>query len=120
MLPGLNPKKMQAMMKQLGMKTEDINAEEVIIKKTDKTEIKISNPQVTKINMQGQETFQIAGDIEENESEKGFSIEDIEMIIEKTGKSKEEVRESLQKTKDIAETILELSKSKSPCVLPHN
>ena len=31
------------------------------------------------------------------------------MIIEKTGKSEAEVRESLEKTGDIAETIMELS-----------
>jgi len=106
MLPGLNPKKMEAVMKQMGIAQENINASRVIIEKTDNTKIIIENPSVTKIKMQGQETFQIAGDINE---EQGISEEDIQTIIEKTSVSKEKARESLEKTGDLAESILELS-----------
>ena len=115
MIPGLNPKKMQAMMKQLGIKQEEIDATRVIIEKED-GKIIIDNPSVLKVNMQGQETFQISGDIseeeggEEAEEEAENNEKDIEMIMEKTGKSKEEVALALEKNEgDIASTILELS-----------
>ena len=114
MFGGINPAKMQAMMKQMGIKQEEIDSSKVIIEKTDGGKIIINNPNVVKINMQGQESFQITGESslgktsEKNEDE-GFSNEDVEMIMEKTGKSKDEVIDSLQKTNDIAETIIELS-----------
>lgn len=121
MIPGLNPKKMQAMMKQLGIKQDEIDASRVIIEKTDNQgKIVIENPSVTKINMQGTETFQISGDIreetaeecEESEEENKEDLEqDIQTIIEKTGKTnKEEIALILEKNQgDIAKTILELS-----------
>jgi len=109
MFPGINPKKMQAMMKQMGISQQEIPASRVIIEKTDNTKTIISNPSVTKIIMQGQETFQITGDIQEQTAEIGVSEEDIKTIIEKTGCSKEKAKQALEKTKDLAEAILELS-----------
>ena len=105
MFPGINPKKMQAMMKQLGIKQENIEAERVIIEKTD-GKIIIENPQIAKVEMQGQETFQISGDISEQESESADLEKDIQTIMEKTGKPKEEVALTLEKNNgDIAATI---------------
>ena len=108
MFGGINPKKMQQMMSKMGISQENIDAKRVIIEKDDKNII-IENPQVTKINMQGQETFQIAGDISEQAEEPGVSEDDIKTITEKTNCSKEQARESLEKTDDLAESILELS-----------
>ncbi|MFA5020020.1 MAG: nascent polypeptide-associated complex protein [Candidatus Pacearchaeota archaeon] len=110
MMPGINPAKMKQMMKQMGISQEEIDALRVIIEKSD-GKIIIENPSVVKINMSGNESFQISGDISEESGagEEGFSDEDIELIINKTGKSKDEVIESLAKTGDIAETIMELS-----------
>lgn len=121
MFGGLNPAKMQAVMKQMGIKQEEIDSSRVTIDKKDGSKIVIENPNVVKVNMQGQESFQITGDVkgeagekseedEDEDKDEGFSMEDIEMIVEKTGKAKDEVIESLQKTNDIAETIMELSK----------
>jgi len=107
MFPGINPKKMQAVMKQMGISQEEINASRVIIEKPD-GKIIIENPSVTKVKMQGQETFQIVGEIHE-ESEPTISEEDIKTIMEKTGVSEETARETLEKTGDLAESILELS-----------
>jgi len=109
MFSGLNPKKMQAMMKQMGISQEEISASRVIIEKTDNKKLIIENPSVTKIKMQGQETFQIAGDISEETGEIGILEEDINTIVEKTGVSKEKAKETLEKTDDLAEAILELS-----------
>lgn len=104
----MNPKKMQGMMKKMGISQEEIDASKVIIEKNDGSKLVIEDPSVTKINMQGQETFQIAGEISEEEGEK-FSQEDIQTVVEKTGVSEEKAREALEETEDLAEAILKLS-----------
>ena len=104
----INPKMMEKAMKQMGIKSEEILAEEVIIKTPEK-EIIIKNPQVTKINMGGQESFQIAGEISERTSEK-FSQDDIKMIMEQTGATEQEAEKALEETGDIAEAIIKLKK----------
>jgi len=109
MLPGLNPKKMQAVMKQMGIAQEDISALRVVIEKTDDSKIIIENPSVTKIKMQGQESFQITGDIHEELGEVKISEEDIKTIMEKTNCTEEQAKVTLEKTGDLAEAILELS-----------
>jgi len=110
MFPGVNPKQMQAVMKQMGISQTEIDASKVIIEKTDNSRIIIENPSVQKIKMQGQETFQIAGDILEESPKEEISEEDIKTIVEKTGVSKKKAKEALEKNNgDLAETILELS-----------
>lgn len=104
----LDPKRMQALMKQMGMSQENIDALRVVIEKED-GKIIINNPSVARVKMQGQESFQITGDVEEVNSEEMISKEDIKTVIEKTGCSEEEARETLEETKDLAETILKLS-----------
>lgn len=110
MFPNLNPKKMQAVMKQMGISQDEISASRVVIEKTDDSKIIIENPSVTKVKMQGQESFQISGEISEQGAEVGISKEDVQTVVEKTGKSEEEAKESLEKTGDLAESILELSR----------
>jgi len=105
-LGGLNPKKMQGMLKQMGISQEEIEADRVIIEKPEGNII-ISNPSIQKIKMQGQESFQISGEISQSEPE--ITEEDIKLVAEKTDKSEEEARKALEETKDIAEAILKLS-----------
>jgi len=105
-LGGMNPKKMQAMMKQLGIKQEEIDAKRVVIER-DSGNIVIENPSISKVEMQGNETWQISGDVREEEV--GISEEDIKLVAEKTGKSKEDAKKTLEETEDIAEAILKLS-----------
>ena len=62
MFPGLDPKKMQAVMKQMGIAQQEIDTSKVIIEKSDGGKIIIQPASVTKIKMQGQESFQITGD----------------------------------------------------------
>jgi len=108
MFGGINPKQMQGMMKKMGISQQEVNASRVIIECEDKNII-IENPSVLRVKMQGNESFQISGDISEEESSP-FSEEDIEMVIEKTEKSREEVIKALEKSNgDIAEAIMELS-----------
>lgn len=108
MMPGINPKQMQAVMKQMGISQQEIDAERVVIEKKDGNKIIIDNPSVTKIKMSGQESFQITGEIREEEG-KGFSEEDIKVVVEKTGCSKQEAIKALEETGDLAEAILNLS-----------
>ena len=105
----MDPKKMQQMMKQMGIAQENINASRVIIEKND-GKIVIENPSIVKIKVQGQESFQISGDVKEESEIEEISEQDIETVIEKTGANEEEAKKTLEKTGDLAQTILELSK----------
>jgi len=106
MMPNIDPTKMKSMMKQMGISQQEISAKRVIIER-DEENIIIENPSVTKITMQGNDSWQISGD-EVYESVK-VSDEDVKLVMEKTGADEEKVRETLEKTNDIADAIIELS-----------
>lgn len=106
-LGGIDPRKMQQMMKQMGINQEDIDAQRVIIEKTD-GRIIIENPSVQKIKMQGQESWQITGEAREEE-DGSIKEEDIKLVMEKTGKTKSEAIGALEETGDIAGAIIKLS-----------
>jgi len=109
MFPKLNPKDMEKMMKKMGIKQENIDATEVIIKCPDK-DLVIKNPQVSKVNAMGQETLQIIGDIEEVIAKK-FTDEDVKTVSEQAKVSKDKAREALEKNDgDLAAAILSLKK----------
>ena len=109
-LGGLNPKKMQGMMKQLGIDQEEIGVSRVIMEKKEGGRIVIEEPSVVKITMKGQNSYQISGEEAEESAEEGISEEDVKLVMEKTGKQEGEVRKVLEETKDIAEAIVKLSK----------
>ena len=105
----VNPKQMQQAMKQMGIKQEEIDASKVTIEKNDGSKIIIDNPSVQKIIMQGNESFQISGEVSEESSEL-FSEDDVKAVIEKTGCTKEQAIKVLESTNgDLAEAIMELS-----------
>ena len=56
MIPAINPKQMQAMMKKMGISQTPIHANKVIFE-TNEGNLVINNPDVLKVMMQGQETF---------------------------------------------------------------
>ena len=106
MFPGLNPRDLQKAMKKLGVKQEEIDAVEVIIKTKDKNLI-IRNPEVLKVDMMGQETIQITGNIEEEEIEK-FNDDDVKTVMQQAGCSREEAINALESEGDIAGAIIKL------------
>jgi nascent polypeptide-associated complex subunit alpha len=107
MFGGLDPKKMQTMMKQMGISQEEIDASKVIIECSDKN-IVINNPSVIKIKMQGQESFQITGDVSKEIKEENTE-EDIKIIMEKTGVSEDIARSALEKAEgNLTEALIEL------------
>jgi alpha-NAC-related protein len=106
MFPTLDPKKMEKMLKKLGIETEPIYATEVLIK-TPSGEIRITNPRVIKTTMKGQVIFQISGSVEEAVSE-----EDIKLVMEQSGcRDRSLVEKTLKETQgDVVEAIMRLKK----------
>ena len=102
----MNPRQMQKMMNKMGMKQEEIPASEVIIKGP--KEIIIKNPHVVKVNVMGQETYQITGEASEGS---GISKDDVMTVSVQAGVSEEDALKALEKTKgDLAEAIIDLQK----------
>jgi len=114
MIPGgrMDPRQMRRMMKRLGIKTEDIKDVQEIIIRTPTKEYIFKNAEVTAMTVQGQKSFQIVGEPEIREiSETGPVIpeEDVELVAEKAGVSKEEARKALEECDgEPAEAIIKL------------
>jgi nascent polypeptide-associated complex subunit alpha len=111
MIPGMNPRQMQDAMRKMGIQQVPVDAEEVIIRTKDK-DIIISNPDVVKVNMMGQQTWQITGQATEHSRKITYvpAAEDIQTVVEQAGVSKEQAIKALEETNgDIAEAILKLS-----------
>jgi len=127
MFPGMNPAKIQGMMKKMGISQTPLNVNRVIFEMEDGNLV-IDEPSVMRVMMQGQETYQVSGEAksprddsskddpvgpsgEPEETEEKFSEEDVAMVVEKTGKSEEEVKNFLDENDgDIALAIVELKK----------
>lgn len=112
MLPGMggmDPKAMARAMQQMGIKTEEIPAQRVIIER-DGSQIIIENPQITKIVMSGQASFQIAGRVVEKTA---LSDEDVKMVAQSAGVDEQKARAALEEASgDIAEAIMKLGEKK--------
>jgi nascent polypeptide-associated complex subunit alpha len=112
---GMNPRKMKQMMKQMGIDVSELDAEEVVIRTADE-ELVFSDAQVTRMDAQGQQTYQIVGDPEtrargaggggaggeaeadESASEGGAEIpdSDVKIVAQRAGVGKDEAREALE------------------------
>jgi nascent polypeptide-associated complex subunit alpha len=129
---GMNPRKMKQMMKQMGIDVEEIDAERVVIETAD-GDLVFDGAQVTKMDAQGQETYQIVGSpdevddagvggaaavegddavaIEEADDDGPTEIpdEDVRTVAERAGVSKSEARAALEDADgDLAAAILDL------------
>lgn len=103
------------MMKQMGIDQDEVDANRVIIER-DEGNIVIDNPSIVKIMMQGQENYQISGDVsvqEANSSEEDEDSkfdEDVKTLMEKCNCLEEEAKMALEKANgDLTEAMLELS-----------
>ncbi|MFD1563676.1 nascent polypeptide-associated complex protein [Haloarchaeobius amylolyticus] len=106
---GLNPRKMEQMMKQMGIDVEDIDAEEVIIR-TAEHDLVFNDAEVTKMDARGQETYQVIGSPEkveagsagsgEADDDAGSSIpdDDVELVAMRADVGEDEAREALEAT----------------------
>ena len=66
----MNPRKMKQMMEQMGIDVEEIDAEEVVIRTGDE-ELVFDDAEVTRMDAQGQQTYQVLGDPESRERGSG-------------------------------------------------
>lgn len=117
MLPGagMNPKQlkqMQRAMKQMGMDNKDIKGVTEVVIKFKNKEILIKSPKVNLMDFMGQQTYQVTGKVTERKIEAELVIpeDDVELVSNQTGVSKEKALETLKETEgDLAEAILRLS-----------
>ena len=113
MFPGMNmnPAMMKQAMKKMGVQQLELDAVEVIIKTKDK-ELVFPTPSVTKINMMGQESFQITGEF--HERARGASVveisdDDVKTVAQQANVSEKDARDALKKANgDIAAAIMAL------------
>jgi len=105
MLP-MNDRQMRMMMKKMGIQMREIKAERVIIETAEK-EYVFRNPAVTVMDMKGEKTYQIVGDVTVQPK---LNEEDVTLVMEQTGKGREEAERALKDAGgDIAQAILNLT-----------
>jgi len=106
-LGNMNPKQMQKIMRQFGIKNEEIAAKKVVFELEDGRTLVIDEPNVTAIDMKGQKTYTVMG--EAREEKKGIPAEDIEMVAKQANVDKKKAEAALKKAEgDIATAIVEL------------
>lgn len=106
--PGMDPRKMQKMMKQMGIDSKEIAASRVIIE-TEKGSYVVENPEVVQITMQGKKSFQISGNVSFSEQASG---DDLKLIIEQTGCSSETAEKALKENNgDLASAIMSIKEN---------
>ena len=110
MFPGMNPKQMKMAMKKMGIQQIEIEASQVIIR-TPEHNLIFEQPAVSKINMMGQETYQIVGSpkLESRDSSPEISEEDIKTVMEQANCDEDTAKKAIHEAKgDLAEAILKL------------
>ena len=102
----IDPRQLQRMMKQMGINTEEIDADRVIIEQSDKVMI-LKNPKVVKIDAKGDISFQItASEIETKES---IPNEDVELVAKQANVDAAAAKKALEESDgDVAEAIMKL------------
>ncbi|WP_457753309.1 nascent polypeptide-associated complex protein [Thermococcus sp.] len=107
-MKGMNPKQMKRMMKQLGIKMEELEGVKEVVIRFENKEIIIREPVVTAIVAMGEKSYQIVGR-EEVREVVNIPEEDIKLVMEQTGVDYETAKKALEETKgDLAEAILKL------------
>lgn len=112
----IDSRRARRMMRQLGMKMEEVPDVERVILQGREREIVVEDPAVTVIDMQGQKIFQVAGSrITERALEKEVEIpeEDVQLVAQQAGVSPERARAALKEAEgDLAKAILMLTATK--------
>ncbi|MFB6129675.1 MAG: nascent polypeptide-associated complex protein [Salinigranum sp.] len=110
---GMNPRKLQQMMKQMGIEVDELDAEEVVIRTADE-ELVFTDPEVTRMDAQGQQTYQVVGEPQardrgaaeveaaegaEEAADSGAAAipdSDVGIVAERAGVPAEKAREALE------------------------
>ncbi|MEM4598693.1 MAG: nascent polypeptide-associated complex protein [Candidatus Diapherotrites archaeon] len=106
---GMSPSQMRRLMKDISM--QELNAKKVIIE-LDGKRIVIENPKITAMQIQGQKTYTVLGKErieEEKQVDSSIAEEDILLVQQKTGKSRDEAVKALKEANnDLALAIKKL------------
>jgi nascent polypeptide-associated complex subunit alpha len=113
---GMNPRKMQQMMEQMGIDVTEIDAESVTITTSDGEQLVFEAPEITRMDAQGTQTYQIVGepnrqeasgtagaveggdtdDSDAGDADDEIPESDIKLVASQTGVSPGEAREALE------------------------
>lgn len=122
MLPGMggrgvNPKKLNAMMRQMGIEMEEIDDVESVIIKTADKEIVFNDAQVTRVTQQGQSSWQVVGTPIERKLATAkaapvapkYGEADIKLVMEQAKVTREQAMRALEEADgEPAEAIVKL------------
>ena len=118
----MNPRKMKQMMEQMGIDVTELDVEEVVIRTGDE-DLVFGDAQVTRMDAQGQQTYQVVGDPDARDpgaaaggggdadagGDGGIPEDDIALVAENAGVDAETAREALVETDgDLAAAIAAL------------
>jgi len=120
----MNPRKMKQMMEQMGIDVTELDAEEVVIRTADE-ELVFSDAQVTRMDAQGQETYQVVGEPEsrepgsaaaaieggdgDDEADDGPDPDDVALVAQRASVDEETARDALEATDgDLAAAVARL------------
>lgn len=127
---GFDPAQLQQMMEQFGIDMTELDATSVRIETADGEVLVFDDPEVTRMDAQGQQTYQIIGEPRSTEAtdegtgtetqpeavddqasdEPAIPEDDIELVVTRTGAAPDEAREALEATDgDLAAAIDRLS-----------
>ena len=114
---GLNPRKMQKMMEQMGIEMEELDAERVIIELAGGERLVFDDADVTMMEARGQQTYQVVGEPQRQEGgeievedgaesgeagdageegDAGIPEDDVELVAQRTGVDADTAREALE------------------------
>ncbi|WP_010479945.1 nascent polypeptide-associated complex protein [Thermococcus zilligii] len=107
---GMDPRQMKKLMRQLGIKVEELEGVKEVVLRLEGKEIVLKEPAVTVMVVQGEKTYQIIPGSEEVREVLEIPEEDVQLVMEQAGVDRETALKVLKETKgDIAEAILKLS-----------
>ncbi|AUX08551.1 nascent polypeptide-associated complex subunit alpha [Halalkaliarchaeum desulfuricum] len=112
---GMNPRKMKQMMEQMGIDVTELDATEVVIRTEGEEDLVFDAPQVTRMDAQGQQTYQIVGEPTRQEAtavagdeaeaaetdegdpdDGGIPDSDVEIVAARAGVPESTAREALE------------------------
>ncbi|HDN62675.1 MAG TPA: nascent polypeptide-associated complex protein [Candidatus Bathyarchaeota archaeon] len=111
----LSPRAAKRMMKRMGLTFDRLEGVKEVVFKMEDKELVVENPEVSVLKVQGQEIFQVAGEVSERslgepEEAKSFPEEDIQLVAQQSGVSFEEAKAALMECDgDLAKAILLLT-----------
>ncbi|MEM0138695.1 MAG: nascent polypeptide-associated complex protein [Thermoplasmatales archaeon] len=98
----VNERQLRRMMQQAGIKSSEMSGVRQVDFIFDDRKISVKNPQVTILEIQGTKTYQVVGGEEQEGKVEaqplGFNEEDVNLVVQKTGVSREKAIEALRKS----------------------